>query len=103
MDNKKLVISLFIAVTIAIIAANAQSVFAADNSTDNSAGYKYIGASLAVGLAGIGAGIGMGTASSAGIGALVENPEIFGKVFLFIVLIEAIAIYGLLIAIILTF
>lgn len=58
-----------------------------------------IGAALAVGLAGIGSAISMGMAGSAAIGAITEKPEVFGKAFLFIVLIEAVAIYGLLVAI----
>ncbi|MHA1218266.1 MAG: ATP synthase subunit C [Candidatus Heimdallarchaeaceae archaeon] len=62
-----------------------------------------IGAGLAVGIAGIGAAIGMGMAGSAAIGAITEKPEVFGKAFLFIVLIEAVAIYGLLVAILLVF
>jgi V/A-type H+-transporting ATPase subunit K len=57
-----------------------------------------IGAGLAIGLAGLGAGICMGTASSAIIGAITEKPEMFGKTLIFVVLIEAIAIYGLVIS-----
>jgi V/A-type H+/Na+-transporting ATPase subunit K len=64
---------------------------------------KFIGAGLAVGLAGIGAGAGMGPASSAAIGAITEKPEIFGTAIIFIVLIEAVAIYGLLVALLLIF
>ena len=45
----------------------------------------------------------MGMAGSAAVGAITEKPEIFGKAFLFIVLIEAVAIYGLLVAILLVF
>ena len=56
------------------------------------------GAGLAIGLAGLGAGIGMGTASSAIIGAITEKPEMFGKTLIFVVLIEAVAIYGLVIS-----
>ena len=63
----------------------------------------YIGAGLAVGLAGLGSSIGMGTASSAAIGAISENEEMFGTALIFVVLIEAVAIYGLLISIILIF
>lgn len=62
-----------------------------------------IAAALAVGLAGGAAAIGMAMAGSAAIGAIVEKPEVFGKAFLFIVLIEAVAIYGLLVAILLVF
>jgi V/A-type H+-transporting ATPase subunit K len=49
------------------------------------------------------AAIGMGMAGSAAIGAIVEKPDLFGKAFLFIVLIEAVAIYGLLVAILIVF
>jgi V/A-type H+-transporting ATPase subunit K len=57
-----------------------------------------IGAGLAIGLAGIGGGIGMGTASAAALGAIIEKPETFGKSILYVVFIEAIAIYGFVIA-----
>ena len=60
-----------------------------------------IGAGLAIGLAGLGAGVGMGTASSAIVGAISEKPEMFGRSFIFVILIEAIAIYGLVISFIL--
>jgi F0F1-type ATP synthase membrane subunit c/vacuolar-type H+-ATPase subunit K len=57
-----------------------------------------LGAGFAIGLAGIGAGIGMGTASAAALGAITEKPETFGKSILYVVFIEAIAIYGFVIA-----
>ena len=57
-----------------------------------------IGAGLALGLAGVGAAIGMGTASAAALGAITEKPETFGKSILYVVFIEAVAIYGFVIA-----
>jgi V/A-type H+-transporting ATPase subunit K len=57
-----------------------------------------IGVGLAIGLAGLGAGLGMGSAGAAAVGAISERPEVFGKAMIFIVFIEAIAIYGLLVA-----
>ena len=57
-----------------------------------------IGASLALGLAGVGASLGMGTASAAALGAITEKPETFGKSILYVVFIEAVAIYGFVIA-----
>jgi V/A-type H+-transporting ATPase subunit K len=57
-----------------------------------------IGVGLAMGLAGLGAGLGMGSAGAAAVGAISERPEVFGKAMIFIVFIEAIGIYGLLIA-----
>ena len=57
-----------------------------------------LGAGLALGLAAIGAGLGMGTASAASLGAITEKPETFGKSILYVVFIEAVAIYGFVIA-----
>ncbi|MHA1550496.1 MAG: ATP synthase subunit C [Candidatus Heimdallarchaeaceae archaeon] len=76
-------------------------VLAQDPPSDNF--LKPIGAALAIGIAGAGAAVGMGMAGSAAIGAIVEKPDLFGKAFLFIVLIEAVAIYGLLVAILIVF
>ncbi|MCG3219678.1 MAG: ATPase [Candidatus Heimdallarchaeota archaeon] len=64
---------------------------------------KKIAAGLAIGLAGLGAAIGMGQAGSAAIGAISEKPELFGKALIFVVFIEAVAIYGLLISILIVF
>jgi len=58
-------------------------------------GLLLVGAGIAAGLAALGAGVGLGTASAAAIGAIAEKPELLGKTLLYIVLIEAIAIYGL--------
>jgi len=75
-----------------------QAVLAQAGQAAAPAGDPMIGAGLAIGLAGLGAGIGMGTASAAAIGAIAEKPEVFTKTLIFIVFIEAIAIYGLVIA-----
>ncbi len=69
--------------------------------TQGDLGGVAIGSGLAIGLAGLGAGVGMGTASSAIVGAISEKPEMFGRSFIFVILIEAIAIYGLVISFIL--
>lgn len=57
-----------------------------------------IGAGLALGATGVGAALGMGTASAAALGAITEKPETFGKSILYVVFIEAVAIYGFVIA-----
>jgi len=54
-----------------------------------------------MGLIGLGTGYGMGLTSSAAIAAITEKPELFGKTVLYVVFIEAIAIYGVIISIIL--
>jgi V/A-type H+-transporting ATPase subunit K len=57
-----------------------------------------VGAGLAIGLAGLGAGIGLGIGVAAIAGAGAEKPEIMSKSFIFVVFIEAIAIYGLIVS-----
>ncbi|MHA2273281.1 MAG: V-type ATP synthase subunit K [Candidatus Hodarchaeales archaeon] len=64
---------------------------------------KPIGVGLAIGLAGLGAALGMGSAASAAAGAITEKPENFGRVVIFLVFIEAVAIYGLVVAILLIY
>mgnify|MGYP002153803404 CR=1 FL=1 len=58
-----------------------------------------VGAGLAIGFAGLGAGIGLGIATSGIAAAGAERPEIIMRFFIFIVFIEAIAIYALIVAI----
>ncbi|MHA1911843.1 MAG: ATP synthase subunit C [Candidatus Kariarchaeaceae archaeon] len=74
-----------------------------EHKTIEDEGMKKIAAGLAIGLAGLGAAIGMGQAGSAAIGAISEKPELFGKALIFVVFIEAVAIYGLLISILIVF
>ena len=62
-------------------------------------GMKYIGAGLAVGLAGIGGGIAVAAGAPAAIGANVEDPKSFGKSIIFVALGEGFGLYGLLISI----
>ncbi|MFR1434105.1 MAG: ATP synthase subunit C [Acutalibacteraceae bacterium] len=61
-------------------------------------GMKYIGAALAVGLAGIGGGIAVASGSSAAIGATAEDPKNFGKSIIFVALGEGFGLYGLLVS-----
>ena len=98
LKSKKLsrnIILLVVSISLVVFAAETAS---AQGETGD---LKPIGAGLAVGIAGVGSSIGMGMAGSSAIGAITEKPEVFGKAFLFIVLIEAVAIYGLLVAILL--
>ncbi len=69
-----------------------------DTQADNSKGMTMIAAGLAVGLAGIGSGIAVGSGAPAAIAATSEDPKSFAKSMLFVALGEAIAIYGLVIA-----
>ena len=75
--------------------------FAGDGSGDSNWGYA-IGAGIAVGLAGLGCGIGQGLTAGNTTAGIARNPGAAGAMFtnfiLGMVLIESIAIYGLVIA-----
>jgi V/A-type H+-transporting ATPase subunit K len=60
-----------------------------------------LSAGLAVGLASYGAGKAIAASGTAAISALAEKPETFFRSFLVVALAEAIAIYGLIVAILL--
>lgn len=75
----------------------------ANTAASSSDGMKYIGAALAVGLAGIGGGIAVAAGSAAAIGATAENPKSFGKSIIFVALGEGLGLYGLLISILILF
>ena len=64
----------------------------------SSAGLGYLAAALAVGIACIGSGIAVANSASAALGALSEDPTVFGKSLVFVGMSEGIALYGLIIA-----
>ncbi len=69
--------------------------YAADGSSLSESSTKLIGAGLAFGLAALGAGIGLGYVGSAGLAVISENPALQSKVFIFVGMVESIAIYGI--------
>ncbi len=79
--------------------------FAATNSTStagtapSSAGNKFLAAGIAFGLAALGAAYGVGQSGAAAIAAVTEKAEVRTTALIFVVLAEAIAIYGFAIAI----
>ncbi len=66
--------------------------------TTGAEGNPSLAAAIVAGLAFLGAGIGLGIAGSAAIGAVSEKPEMFSLTFVYIVFVEAIAVYGLVLA-----
>lgn len=68
---------------------------------------RVLGAGLAVGLGGIGPGIGIGIAANGALQAIGRNPEAVGAIQLNLIigaaLAEAVAIYALLIALLILF
>jgi V/A-type H+/Na+-transporting ATPase subunit K len=66
-----------------------------DEATAASGGSKLLGAGLAFGLAAAGAGIGLGFVGAAGLAAISDNPKMQSRVFIFVGMVESIAIYGI--------
>lgn len=81
-----------------LAAALSAPAFAQSTTTATSNGNKFIAAGVAFGLAALGAGIGVGTSGSAAIAAVTEKAEVRTTALIFVVLAEAIAIYGFAIA-----
>ena len=77
---------------------------AAEDASGHSWGYA-LGAGLAVGLAGLGCGVGQGLTAGNTTAGIARNPGASGSMFtpfiLGMVLIESIAIYGLVVGILL--
>jgi len=80
--------------------ASPTSAFAAGAAQEGGAVDQYatLAAALSTGLACIGAGIAVGNAGAAAVGATAEKPESFGRALIFVGLSEGIAIYGLIIS-----
>ena len=69
--------------------------YAQESGGSSSDGSKLIGAGIAFGVAAGGAGVGLGYVGSAGLAVISENPALQSKVFIFIGMVESIAIYGI--------
>ncbi|HIT90342.1 MAG TPA: ATPase [Candidatus Merdenecus merdavium] len=70
----------------------------AASSAGLATGLGYIAAALVTGLSCIGGGIAVASAASAALGAISEDPSIFGKSLIFAGLAEGVALYGLIIS-----
>ena len=86
------------AAAIALSLIQPMPVFAQEPGATSALSGGTIGAGLATGLACTGAGIGVGMAGAAAIGAITEKPETLGRTLIFVGLGEGIAIYGLIIS-----
>ena len=62
-------------------------------------GLGLLAAALTTSVSCIAAGIAVSSSASAAIGALSENPDVFGKALIFVALAEGVALYGMLISI----
>lgn len=83
------------AVAIASIAFATPAAYAQDGAGAESSSFKFLAAGLAFGLAALGAGIGLGFVTTGGLAAISENPKMQSSVFIFVGMVESIAIYGI--------
>ncbi len=88
-------ITLIFLATFVISISGLTSVAYAQEDGGSDDGAKLIGAGIAFGVAAGGAGIGLGYVGSAGLAVISENPALQSKVFIFIGMVESIAIYGI--------
>ena len=68
---------------------------------DPGTGFALIGAGIAIGAAGIGTGIAQSQIGAAAVGATAEDPKMFGRGIILLVLPETIVILGFVIEILL--
>lgn len=62
-------------------------------------GWAMMAAALVTGLSSLGAAWAVAKVGIAAVGALAENPELFGRLLIFVGLAEGIAIYGLIVSV----
>lgn len=94
-------LALFVPVVAVAVIALIPDVARAAETGDlvSGSGLGFLAAALSTGLAAIGAGYAVGIVGSAALGAVSEDPKIFGKTLIFGGLAEGIAIYGLIVSI----
>lgn len=61
--------------------------------------WGFVSAAAATGVSALSAGYAVAQVGSAGVGAMAEKPDLFGRILVMVGLAEGIAIYGLIISI----
>jgi V/A-type H+-transporting ATPase subunit K len=89
-----------ISMAVVVISATSQSE-AQPTAINQDASILALSAAMAVSVCGIAAGYALAKSGTAAVSALTERPETFFKAFLVVTLCEAVAIYGLVIAVLL--
>ena len=95
----KSILAMVLIATIALITTNNFSKEAYAQEAQ-AAGMKFVGAGLAFGLAALGAGVAIGGVGAAGLAVISERPDLRSQALVFTALGEAVAIYGIVMAII---
>jgi len=74
----------------------------ASNDYTSFQGFAHLGSGLCVGLAGLAAGMAIGIVGDAGVRATAQQPRLFVGMILILIFAEALALYGLIVALILS-
>ena len=98
-----LVGSALLVVAGALVALGSHPALAAEGvsavaTTSTGAGLGFLAASLATGLACLGAGFAVSSVGSAALGLVGEKPEMLGSTLIYLGLAEGIAIYGVIVS-----
>ena len=91
----KTIVLLLLAASAISITGSTGIAFAQEDDASSGDSMKLLGAGLAFGIAAGGAGIGLGQVGAAGLAVISENPALQSKVFIFVGMVESIAIYGI--------
>merc|ERR1740127_320309 len=65
-------------------------------------GYAHLGAGLTVGMSSLAAGLAIGIVGDAGVRANAQQPRLFVAMILILIFVEALALYGLIVGIIIS-
>ena len=91
----KSIVMLLLAAAVISILGSTGVAFAAEDGASSGDSMKLLGAGIAFGMAALGAGLGLGQVGAAGLAVISENPALQSKVFIFVGMVESIAIYGI--------
>lgn len=86
---------LLLAAAVISILGSTGVAFAQEDGASSGDSMKLLGAGIAFGMAALGAGLGLGQVGAAGLAVISENPALQSKVFIFVGMVESIAIYGI--------
>lgn len=92
---KPITMVLFAIAAVSLIGSTGMAYAAEGDGSSSGSDMKILGAGLAFGLAAFGAGLGLGQVGTAGLAVISENPALQSKVFIFVGMVESIAIYGI--------
>eukprot|EP01097_Dermamoeba_algensis_P001983 TRINITY_DN1781_c0_g1_i1.p1 TRINITY_DN1781_c0_g1~~TRINITY_DN1781_c0_g1_i1.p1 ORF type:complete len:162 (+),score=43.93 TRINITY_DN1781_c0_g1_i1:61-546(+) len=83
---------------IAVIIAGSIS----ETSYSSFKGFAHLGSGLAVGLSGLAAGMAIGIVGDAGVRATAQQPKLFVGMILILIFAEALGLYGLIVALVIS-